>query len=90
MRVLMIDSLVGNDYSVCLCSGLRKNGVDISIVVPKDRKIDSDTSLEVKEWAPTKKLGHNKIVKTYEYFKYLFSLLKYIRKANIDIILEKQ
>ena len=82
----MVDSLEGNDYSLCLCFGLKKNGVDISLVVPKKREIDFDLNFEVKKWAPTKKQGYSKIKKTYEYYKYLLLLLRYVRKANIDIV----
>ena len=37
MKLLMIDSLTGNDYSICLCNSLKKAGVDVYLTATVDR-----------------------------------------------------
>jgi D-inositol-3-phosphate glycosyltransferase len=85
MKVLMVDALVGNDYSLLLCNSLAKAGLDVSLVVTEDRKVGEDIQFKIKNWLPSKSKGKNKIVKTYLYFKYLLKLYSYIKK-EADVV----
>jgi hypothetical protein len=39
IKVCMVDSAIGNDYTFYLCSGMNSVGIDISFVVPEDRQV---------------------------------------------------
>lgn len=82
----MIDSLTGNDYTLCLCSGLKAIGSDVTLIVPEFREINTPVDFEVKFYAPTKKSGYNKLQKAVGYLKYLIKLYRYIRNYKIDIV----
>ena len=86
MKVLMIDSLVGCEYTECLCSGLSNTGVDICLIVPKNKKIRIPINFPIKKWAPTKDQSLGKIDKTIKYIKHLVHLLNYIQKENINVV----
>jgi glycosyltransferase involved in cell wall biosynthesis len=86
LKVLMIDSLVGNDYTICLCSALAEAGVDIILVVPEQREIRSSVQFKVKYLAPTKSSGFNKIKKAFDYLRYLMEVLRQIKEEKIDIV----
>jgi hypothetical protein len=53
-RVTMIDALVGNDYSVCLCSALHAAGVDVELIAPDNRVVTLPVNYPVKRWMPGK------------------------------------
>lgn len=86
MKVLMIDSLVGNDYSLAMCAGLVTQGVDVQLVVPRDRVVETDIAFPVIQLAPSKSPGTSKIRKTFQYIKYLFRLLLLIRRNNVQLV----
>jgi D-inositol-3-phosphate glycosyltransferase len=86
LKVLMIDSLVGNDYSICLCSGLAEAGVEITLVVPEYREIESAVPFKVKYLAPTKSSAYNKIKKVFDYLWYLKEVLSQVKRDKIDIV----
>lgn len=73
-KILMIDSLVGNDYSVFLCSHLKKIGNDICLVTTANRTIHSKINFQVKRWAPSKSQSANKIKKLFLYLSYLWKI----------------
>ena len=86
MKAIMVDSLVGNDYSICLCSALAGAGADITLVVPENRVIDAEVYFPVKFWAPTKEVGVSRYKKTFRYFRFLLKLLIYIKRSKTDIV----
>lgn len=86
MKVLMADSLVGNDYSFCLCSGLNSAGIDVDLVVTEDRQVNTEAAFSLKFWAPSKGQATGKVKKTGLYIKYLMDLLRYIRKNDIKVV----
>jgi len=45
----MIDSLVGNDYSLCLCSGIHSQGIDVQPVVSENKIIVENEDLVIKK-----------------------------------------
>ncbi len=86
-KVLMVDSLVGSDYSIFICSALKNKGVDVSLIMTEDRmNICSDYEFPIIPLSPSKEKGKNKIYKLIKYFHYLWKLYLIIRKQKMDII----
>jgi len=71
----MIDSLVGNDYSLSLCSGLHSQGTNVKLIVPENRIIEGNEDLDINKWMPSKEKNNSKLFKLFKYFKYLFKIL---------------
>ncbi len=86
MKVLIIDSLVGNDYSICLCNGLKNTGAEVYLTVTEDREINIPVSFNLLPWAPTKTQNKTNIRKSGEYLLYHIRLLYFIFKNNINVI----
>ncbi|MBC8185139.1 glycosyltransferase family 4 protein [candidate division KSB1 bacterium] len=82
----MIDSLVGNDYSICLCNGIKNAGVDIRLIITEDREINTPINFFVLRWLPSKQREKNKFIKTVKYFKFHLKLLCFILKDRIDVV----
>ena len=85
-KVLMIDALVGNDYAFHLCKALDNAGINISLVVTKDRKETSDYNYPVIPLSPPKAKTEGKISKTIKYFYYLFKLFRLIKREKFNIV----
>lgn len=85
-RVIMLDATLGNDYSVCLCLGLSAVGVDVSLVVPENRVVNTSTDFEVKRLMPTKGPGTGGVRKIFPYLKYLTQLSTYVTKNDIGVV----
>jgi len=66
--VMMVDSTIGNDYSLCLCENLHSEGTKVILVTTEDRKFYSKPDYEVKFWMPSKKYHKSKLLKTFKYF----------------------
>jgi glycosyltransferase involved in cell wall biosynthesis len=88
--VTMIDSLIGNEYSICLCSALHANGVDVELVAPDNRVINLPIKFPVKYWMPSKEPGEGKVVKTLRYFAYQVKLHIYMVKHKKERIVHFQ
>lgn len=86
MKILLVDSLIGNDYSICLCSALSKIKCDVSMVTTEDRETDLIPNFQIMRWAPSKKKGTLKINKTFNYLKYLYKIVHFALRAKPDII----
>jgi len=71
MKILMIDSLVGNDYALILCSNLQKAGVRVTMVTTKGRQIPPHSDFPVEHWAPSKDPKIKKTLKVLGYLGYL-------------------
>jgi glycosyltransferase involved in cell wall biosynthesis len=82
VRVTMIDALVGNDYSVCLCSALHAVGVNVELIVPDNRVVNLPVDYPIRYWMPSKDPKGGKIGKTFRYLEYLTRLLVYVVKQN--------
>lgn len=82
MRVIMIDALVGNDYSICLCSALHAVGVNVELITPDNRVINLPIDFPVRHWMPTKDPTRGKTGKSIRYFGYLARLIAYVVKNN--------
>jgi hypothetical protein len=86
MNTIMLDSLVGNDYSLCLCNGLKRAGVEVSLVVPKNKEINSICTFEVFKWAPPKSGALSKWTKGKDYLAYLVRVFRLIREKNVVVV----
>jgi D-inositol-3-phosphate glycosyltransferase len=82
ISVTIIDALVGNEYSIFLCSALHDVGVDVELIAPDNRVVNLPIKYPVKHWMPTKETGNGKIVKALHYFEYLARLLIYVVKRK--------
>jgi D-inositol-3-phosphate glycosyltransferase len=82
IRVTMIDALVGNDYSVCLCSALYALGVNVELIAPDNRIVSMPVDYPIRHWMPTKDAKGSKIGKTLHYLGYLARLIVHVVKHN--------
>ncbi len=80
MKVILVDSLIGNDYTLCLASSLQNEGLDVIIIVPANRKFNKTNNFIIKRWSPSKDRKDSKLLKLFKYFEYLFKLFFYILK----------
>lgn len=84
LKVTMIDGLVGNDYSACLCSALHNLGADVELVVPENRSLPADTKYTVLHWMPAKDAASGLGGKSVRYVRYLMRLfLHVIRRRRV-------
>ncbi len=81
-KVTMIDGLVGNDYSLCLCSALHAVGVDVELIVSDNRIVNMPIDYPIRPWMPTKDPKHSKIGKAVRYLEYLTRLLAHVVRNN--------
>ena len=86
LKICMVDSAIGNDYTFYLCSGLKSVGIDINLVVPEDRQVGFKIDFPLIKLSPTKNPSVSKSDKLVKYIKYLIRLYKYIKKNKFDII----
>lgn len=86
MRVIIIDSLIGNDYTINLCKGLQQVVNDLTLILPKNRKNEPLANVKVKLWAPSKDSGVNKFRKSADYIHFLFRLFILIRLGRKCIV----
>jgi glycosyltransferase involved in cell wall biosynthesis len=84
MKIVMIDSLVGNDYSLWLCRGLARAGHEVVLVCPEDRKNQEET-FNLLPVSPGK-AGGNRLFKGFKYIYFLIWLVFYLGKSQPDII----
>lgn len=80
MKVILVDSLIGNDYTLCLAFALQNEGLDVTFIVPSNRKFNKPNNFTVKKWSPSKDRKDSNILKLFKYFQYLFKLFFYILK----------
>lgn len=86
IKICMVDSAVGNDYTFYLCFGMKSVGIDISLVVPEDREIGFKIDFPLIKLSPTKSSSVSKSDKSIKYIRYLIELYKYIKKNKFDVI----
>lgn len=75
VQVTMIDGLVGNDYSIYLCSALHAVGVDVELIAPDNRVVSTPVDFPIRNWMPTKDPTRGKLRKIFHFFEYLGRLL---------------
>lgn len=72
MRVILIDSLIGNDYTICLANSLCKEDIDLTLIVPSNRIVANNGRMHVNKWLPSKAKDQSKPVKILKYFIFLY------------------
>ena len=82
VRVLVVDSLTGNDYSLCLCRGLEAAGAQVELVTVEGRKAPFPITFAMHRWAPSKDQEVSKAGKLINYLKYLSTLFFYTARAS--------
>ena len=86
MKVIMVDSLTGNDYSTCLCEKLYELGVDVHLVVPENKEFRGTEKFTINYLSPSKQKNKTKFRKSFEFIKYFLDLYKYILKNSPDVV----
>ncbi|MCZ6702330.1 MAG: glycosyltransferase family 4 protein [Ignavibacteria bacterium] len=86
MKVILVDSLIGNDYTLCLASSLQNEGLDIIFIVPANRKFNNENNFIIKRWSPSKDRKDSKLLKLFKYFEYLFKLFVFIINNRDTVI----
>ena len=81
VRVTMIDGLVGNDYSLCLCSALHAAGVNVELIVPDKRIVNMPVEYPIRYWMPTKDPKSSKTGKSFHYLEYLVQLFVHVART---------
>jgi len=80
MKVILVDSLIGNDYTFCLASSLENEGLDVIFIVPANRQFNKPNNFIIKRWSPSKDRNDSKLLKLLKYFGYFFKLFFFIMK----------
>jgi glycosyltransferase involved in cell wall biosynthesis len=86
IKVLMLDSNVGNDYIFHLCNALKKNGIDISFVVTEDVIDNGTANFPLIPIMPLKAKSMSKYEKIFKYYNYLLDVYKLIRQEKYDVV----
>ena len=86
MKVVMVDALVGNEYSLLLCNHLRSLGVKIALIVVRDREVFCPVSFPLWRWAPSKVPGAGRAKKILSYVRYLLRLIRLALRKEADIL----
>ena len=82
VHAIIVDSLTGNDYSICLCRGLSEAGVDVELVTVEERSMPFPVAFPVHDWAPSKQQQKSRIRKSVDYLRYLIRLFLYVAKKS--------
>lgn len=90
VRALVVDSLVGNDYSLLLCRGLLEASVDIGLVTVEGREASIHVAYPMHRWAPPKEGGGSSVGKLKHYLRYLRRLYRHAKKSGNQQVLHFQ
>ena len=83
----MIDSLTGNDYTLCLCQHIHAlDKIQVLLILPKERIIEIPVNFSVRFIAPSKNQNVRKFKKSIDYIIYILKLIFIIGKSKKQII----
>lgn len=82
MQVLVVDALVGNDYSMCLGQGLANNKVEVELITVGERQAPFEIPFPLRKWAPSKKDKSSRLKKVGGYIHYLVRLFRHLQKSS--------
>ncbi|MGB5896292.1 MAG: hypothetical protein WBG58_19105 [Ignavibacteriaceae bacterium] len=77
MRVIIIDPLVGSEYSINLDRDILNVVYDFALILPAMRKVKSLPNIKLRFLAPSKYQNENKVKKAATYPK-LLNMTKYL------------
>jgi glycosyltransferase involved in cell wall biosynthesis len=86
LKTIMVDSLIGNDYSTCLCESIFEQGVEVHMIVPQNRDFPKKVNFDVVFLSPSKEKNIGKIHKIWGFIKYIFLLRRYIKVLKCDLV----
>lgn len=86
MRLILIDALIGNDYTVCLADSLINEKLNITLIVPSNREINFNNGIIVKKWLPSKAQDKSKLNKILDYFIFLLKTAALASRKNTTIV----
>jgi len=86
MKVVMVDALVGNEYSILLCTHLKALGVEVALITTRDRETPFPVSFPLWRWAPSKEPDASRIGKSWAYARYLARLTRFALRRRADIL----
>jgi glycosyltransferase involved in cell wall biosynthesis len=86
MRLILIDALIGNDYTLCLAESLYSENVHLTFIVPSNRILNIDNGIAVKKWLPSKAQDKGKLKKILNYFIFLFKTTALTLKKNKTVV----
>ncbi len=86
MKLVLIDALIGNDYSVCLAEALNAEGIELFFICPSNRKFKSSYNFTIYKWMPSKDPGETTLSKLISYPVFLFKTVRLIRKFKNTIV----
>ncbi len=85
-EVIMIDSLIGNDYTFSLAMNLVQEEIGLELIVPENREFGIFPPFEVKRWSPAKNNTYGKMKKAFKYVHYLYRLFVYSKNNKNKIV----
>lgn len=86
IKVIMVDSLIGNAYSTCLAESLQENGAELHLIVPENRKFSKKEKFEILFLSPSKGSDISKFTKIFGFAAYLLQLYRYIKDSKCDVV----
>lgn len=86
MNIILIDSLIGNDYTICLADALNNEGVKVTLITPSNREIKSSADFNVKKWIPSKDPAESSISKLAAYPVFLLKTLILVYRQKQPVI----
>ncbi len=84
MNLILVDALMGNDYTVCLANALYNEKINIVFISPANRIFNDVGGFEIKKWMPPKDNSKNKFGKVFNYFKFLY------KTTNLVLLTKKR
>jgi len=81
LNVTIVDSSVGNRYSIDLCAALSDVGVGVRLITPVNRVLDGSMDFEVLRWMPSKAAEVGKAAKLLQYVQYLVTVFLCVFKG---------
>lgn len=90
MKPIIIDALIGNDYTICLAEAISDQGQKVTLITPSNRKFIKDYKFVVKKWMPSKDIKDNNISKIFNYLRYLLKATLFLLKQKEDSVVHFQ
>ena len=86
LKIIMVDSLIGNDYSTCLCRELNQAGATVTMIVPENKVFYRNEKFDILFLSPAKDKSQNKIIKLFGFIRYIFILRHMIINLRYDLV----
>ncbi len=90
MNSILIDALIGNDYTICLADALFTQGIKVTLIVPSNRVFKINHHFESKRWMPSKDRSDSHLSKIINYLCFIVKTTLFIFKYKKGIIVHFQ